>query len=143
MDECAVDRLSIRPPGRFSSVGTSNTRSRSLRFNKTPIHPYRSRRCAHLQVSSPESPSAACPRRFHYSLAAAVGEVCKRIRAATGLQRVVLSGGVFQNRLLTEELCSILEKDDFQVFTQRLVPPNDGGLALGQAILAGRSQLCA
>ena len=89
-----------------------------------------------------DQPRNLLARRFHQSLAAASGAVCEQIRAATGLERVVLSGGVFQNRLLSEELCHILEQNNFQVFTQRLMPPNDGGLALGQAIIAGRSELC-
>jgi hydrogenase maturation protein HypF len=81
-------------------------------------------------------------RRFHHTLAAAAAEVCDRIRHQTGLGRVVLSGGVFQNRLLSEVLFGLLEANGFQVFTQRLVPPNDGGLALGQAMIAQRSLSC-
>jgi len=79
---------------------------------------------------------------FHHSLALAATAVCREIRAGSGLARVVLSGGVFQNRLLSEEMVMLLEKDGFTVYTHRLVPPNDGGLALGQAMIAGRSQLC-
>jgi len=80
---------------------------------------------------------------FHRSLAAASAALCREIRRESGLDRVVLSGGVFQNRLLSEEILTLLEVDGFKVFTHRLVPPNDGGLALGQAMIAGRSQLCA
>jgi hydrogenase maturation protein HypF len=76
-------------------------------------------------------------------MAAASVALCREIRAGNGLERVVLSGGVFQNRLLSEELLTLLEADGFRVFTHRLVPPNDGGLALGQAMIAGRSQICA
>jgi len=79
---------------------------------------------------------------FHQTLALAATAVCSEIRSASGLERVVLSGGVFQNRLFSEELVTLLEKDRFKVYTHRLVPPNDGGLALGQAIIAGRSQIC-
>jgi hydrogenase maturation protein HypF len=78
-------------------------------------------------------------RRFHETLAAAVADGCARIRRDSGIQRAVLSGGVFQNRLLSERVQSILTADGFQVFTHRLVPPNDGGLALGQAVIAGHS----
>jgi hydrogenase maturation protein HypF len=74
---------------------------------------------------------------FHSSLAIASLDTCRRIRSSNGLDRVVLSGGVFQNRLLTEELWGVLAKDGFQVFSHRLVPPNDGGIALGQAMIAG------
>jgi hydrogenase maturation protein HypF len=79
---------------------------------------------------------------FHRSLAAASAAVCREIRQESGLDRVVLSGGAFQNRLLSEEILTLLEADGFRVFTHRLVPPNDGGLALGQAMIAGRSQVC-
>lgn len=78
-------------------------------------------------------------RRFHGTVALAAAELCRQIGAETGLDRVVLSGGAFQNRLLSEGLCDLLEARGFTVHTHRLVPPNDGGLALGQAVIAGRT----
>lgn len=77
-------------------------------------------------------------RAFHRTVAAGIVELCGRIRTATGLDRVVLSGGVFQNRLLTEDVADQLTANEFKVYCHRLVPPNDGGLALGQAVIAGR-----
>jgi hydrogenase maturation protein HypF len=65
-----------------------------------------------------------------------IEEVCAQVRQNTGLKRVVLSGGVFQNCLLTEMVLLRLEKSGFQILTHSLVPPNDGGLALGQAVVA-------
>jgi hydrogenase maturation protein HypF len=82
--------------------------------------------------------SADIAAAFHLSLAAATAAVCREIRREGGNSRVVLSGGVFQNKLLSEQLLSLLEQDGFTVYTHRLVPPNDGGLALGQAMIAGR-----
>ncbi len=79
---------------------------------------------------------------FHLSLALGAAAVCHEIRRTSGLDRVVLSGGVFQNRLLSEQLVTQLTADGFQLFCHRLVPPGDGGLALGQAIIAGRGQIC-
>ena len=79
--------------------------------------------------------------QFHASLAAMVLEVCEELRSRTALQRVVLSGGVFQNCLLTEMTLAHLEGSGFEVLTHSLVPPNDGGLAFGQAAVAGRSPL--
>jgi hydrogenase maturation protein HypF len=99
--------------------------------------------CDLLWELAQDRPRGDLARRFHNTLAAGATSMCEKIRAAGGLDRVVLSGGVFQNRLLSEGLCTELEERGFQVFTQRLVPPNDGGLALGQAIIAGRSELCA
>lgn len=78
-------------------------------------------------------------RSFHSAVTNASLELCRRIRTSNGLSRVVLSGGVFQNRLLTEELQGLLEEDGFKVYVHRLVPPNDGGIALGQAVIAGRN----
>jgi hydrogenase maturation protein HypF len=75
---------------------------------------------------------------FHTTLAEATAEMCRLIRERTGLVRVVLSGGVFQNRLLAEGVVERLAGQGFQVFTHRRVPPNDGGLALGQAVIAGQ-----
>jgi hydrogenase maturation protein HypF len=92
-----------------------------------------------VQESAEGRERAAMARAFHNTLAAATAAVCDRIRMKNGMDRVVLSGGVFQNKLLTEGILSLLTDLGFQVFIQRLAPPNDGGLALGQAIIAGRS----
>ena len=80
-----------------------------------------------------ESPSLIAAR-FHNSLAVWIGEMAHK----TKLHQVVLSGGVFQNRYLTERAVSLLEAEGHAVFLHREVPPNDGGLALGQAVIAGR-----
>ena len=77
-------------------------------------------------------------RRFHNTVAEAAAGMCFKIAADTCLDRVILSGGVFQNRLLSELVYNILSSKQLQVFTHRLVPPNDGGIALGQAAIAGR-----
>jgi hydrogenase maturation protein HypF len=82
-------------------------------------------------------PTAALARRFHATVARASVEACSRIAGESGLERVVLSGGVFQNRLLTEMVYTGLIKQGLQVFTHRLTPPNDGCIALGQAAIAG------
>jgi hydrogenase maturation protein HypF len=74
--------------------------------------------------------------RFHNTMAASIIGMCVKIRQTTGLDRVVLSGGVFQNNLLLERTFDLLDKNDFKVYTQHRVPPNDGGIALGQAIIA-------
>jgi hydrogenase maturation protein HypF len=84
-------------------------------------------------------PGGIIARCFHNTVAAVVGAVCEAIRRESGMGRIVLSGGVFQNKLLSEGVFTLLSGLGFQVFTHRLVPPNDGGLALGQAIIAGRS----
>jgi hydrogenase maturation protein HypF len=82
--------------------------------------------------------TAAIAHRFHRTVATAAADGCQRIADATGIVRIILSGGVFQNRLLSEMLYTALIAKGLNVFTHRLVPPNDGGIALGQAAIAGR-----
>ena len=81
-------------------------------------------------------PAAAISRRFHNSLTRLFTELCRTLRTDTGLDRVVLSGGVFQNSLLLTALATALAKTGFKVYSQQLVPANDGGLSLGQAVAA-------
>ncbi len=73
---------------------------------------------------------------FHRTLAHIVLEVCQKLREETGLNQVVLSGGVFQNRLLLGLALDLLENDGFRVYIHSRVPTNDGGLSLGQAAIA-------
>ena len=82
--------------------------------------------------------SAVIAHSFHRTVASAATDVCLHIATSTGLDRVILSGGVFQNRLLSEMIYTALVQKGLTVFTHRLVPPNDGGIALGQAAIAGR-----
>ncbi len=74
--------------------------------------------------------------RFHNALADVVLEVSRRLRERDGLSTVALSGGVFQNALLVTRCLQRLEADGFTVLTHRQVPPNDGGISLGQAAVA-------
>jgi hydrogenase maturation protein HypF len=74
--------------------------------------------------------------KFHNGLAACVLEICTRIRSETGIDEVALSGGVWQNITLLGRTLSLLNKDGFRVYIHREVPANDGGLSLGQAVIA-------
>ena len=73
---------------------------------------------------------------FHLAVANLVLVAAQRLRAQLAVDAVVLSGGVFQNVFLTEHCVAGLRADGFDVLTHHLVPPNDGGLALGQAYIA-------
>jgi hydrogenase maturation protein HypF len=84
--------------------------------------------------------AALISRRFHSTLVEVIAQVCSQLREATGLGAVVLSGGVFLNTLLTSEVTSRLRKEGFRAFRHRLVPPNDGGLSLGQLAIAAARQ---
>jgi hydrogenase maturation protein HypF len=72
----------------------------------------------------------------HRGIAAAMVEVARHVRAAHGTTRVGLTGGVFQNRLLSDLARHALVTDGFTVLEHHVVPSNDGGLALGQALIA-------
>jgi hydrogenase maturation protein HypF len=74
---------------------------------------------------------------FHAAVAHMIGDAAERQRARAGIDVVALSGGVFQNALLLGLARRELEVRQFRVLTHRVVPPNDGGLALGQAAIAG------
>jgi hydrogenase maturation protein HypF len=74
--------------------------------------------------------------RFHGSIAELLASACFSAREQTGLDVVALSGGVFQNQLLLTQLTKRLEEMAFQVYMNRRVPPNDGGISLGQIAVA-------
>ncbi|UCC64782.1 MAG: hypothetical protein JSV36_07010, partial [Anaerolineae bacterium] len=74
--------------------------------------------------------------RFHATIAQVIVETCQRLAEETGLRTVALSGGVFQNRLLLALAVPALRGSGFDVLLHRQVPTNDGGLSLGQAVIA-------
>ena len=75
--------------------------------------------------------------KFHNTIADFTVNLCSKIRKNTGINKIALSGGVFQNCYLVEKVIYLLEENNFQVYIQRKVPPNDGGISLGQAVVAG------
>ncbi|MCK4352964.1 carbamoyltransferase HypF [candidate division WOR-3 bacterium] len=75
-------------------------------------------------------------QRFHLTIVDIILEVCKELRKEYGIGRVVLSGGVFQNKIIIEKATELLRRSKFNVFTHLRVPPNDGGLSLGQVAIA-------
>lgn len=74
--------------------------------------------------------------RFHCAVADMLTTACNRVRKQTRLNTVALSGDLFQNRLLLEQLMARLQEMAFRVYLNRRVPPNDGGLSLGQIAIA-------
>jgi hydrogenase maturation protein HypF len=78
--------------------------------------------------------------RFHRTVAEMAIELCRQARQSTGLDEVALSGGVWQNRILLDLVRSGLKQEGFVVYFHRQVPTNDGGLALGQAVIANHSK---
>jgi hydrogenase maturation protein HypF len=89
--------------------------------------------------------SSIIASKFHNTIISVIFEAVKIIRQTSGVNKVVLSGGVFQNKYLLEGTIALLEKNSFDVFAHAGIPSNDGGLALGQLIIAAkrRSLICA
>ena len=101
-------------------------------------------RGADLVRAAAEDLAAGVPRetiaaRFHNGVAEAIQRGCEVVRARSGLDTVALSGGVFQNVVLLERAADRLDARGFRVLRHRQVPPNDGGISLGQAVIAGRA----
>jgi hydrogenase maturation protein HypF len=86
-----------------------------------------------VRANEPVGMTAA---RFHRTVSEFTLDVCKDARAITGLNEVVLSGGVWQNQILLNLMSQRLQQAEFVVYFHKQVPTNDGGLALGQAVVA-------
>lgn len=89
-------------------------------------------------------PASIIARRFHSALAAVVEDVCNRLRVRTGIEAVILTGGVFLNGILAADCEQRLAAAGFRVFGHRVVPPGDGGISLGQLAVAAarRASAC-
>ncbi len=81
-------------------------------------------------------PAAAISAGFHLAVARLIADTASGWQASTGIDRIALSGGVFQNVLLVGLVRAELAHRQLTLLTHRVVPPNDGGLALGQAAMA-------
>jgi hydrogenase maturation protein HypF len=79
---------------------------------------------------------AGIAAKFHHTMSEMVVQMCRRLAKTSGIKKVALSGGVFQNRLLLRLTAAALEGAGFEVLTHEKVPPNDGGVSLGQAVIA-------
>jgi len=85
---------------------------------------------------SADKPAVEIALRFHETVVALTVEACCKLREKARTNKVVLTGGVFQNRYITERLVEILPKEGFTVLTHSIVPPNNSGLSVGQAYIA-------
>ena len=76
--------------------------------------------------------------KLHNTIILIIFDIVSAIRKDKGLNKVVLSGGVFQNKYLLEGITDLLTKNDFELYSNRSVPANDGGIALGQLAVASK-----
>lgn len=138
---CARSSFDSEAPMRLESAISCNTRE---------FYPFAINGTVHLGDTfrellrdSEQADISTAAAKFHNTIAQVILEVSIRMRNDTGLNDVVLSGGVFQNRYLLEKSSYLLLMNRFNVYTNHQVPPNDGGIALGQlAVAAERRRLC-
>jgi len=128
--QAAVDLEEVADPGEMSGYACSWSGAGPRRLDTVGIFA-----SAVEDLLSGSAPGVVAAR-FHNTLAQSVAQICSEIRDERGVAAVALSGGVFQNRLLTERTVGALSERGFSVLTHRQVPPNDGGISLGQAVVA-------
>jgi hydrogenase maturation protein HypF len=149
LEMVAADEACGEPyPYRIVEIGRANGAVCAQRTEPVPIQDEaHSASCAHVldfgamvlrvaQDAAAGVPAAVISRRFHETLCRAFADVCCALRTERSINDVCLSGGVFQNALLSTILGDSLERESFRVHVHTQVPPNDGGLALGQAAVA-------
>lgn len=83
-----------------------------------------------------KEPKERIAYRFHLSVSEMIKKTCLLLRESTGISNVVFSGGVFQNKLLLRQSLVLLYKEDFKVFTHKILACNDSSISLGQALIA-------
>ena len=81
-------------------------------------------------------PKESISSKFHIGLAELIVDISDLLRAETLINKVCLSGGVFQNIILRNEATKRLREKDFEVYNHKKIPPNDGGISAGQVAIA-------
>lgn len=132
---CTHSKFHAEAPMRLESIIDSNCRdSYSFSINKTIVF-----KDTFLQIiedlKQKISPSVISAK-FHNTIVNIVLETVIKIRNDLGINRIALSGGTFQNKFLSENIENKLAASGFEVFIHTKVPSNDGGIALGQIVVA-------
>ena len=133
---CSQATFDSEAPMRLESVADRGTRG---------VYPFTSGRTVDfsetLRAIIRDLPLQSIPvisAKFHNTVAQVISEVSCRIRSETSIRNVVLSGGVFQNKYLAERSSELLRRNGFMIFVNHMVPPNDGGISLGQLIITSK-----
>jgi hydrogenase maturation protein HypF len=138
---CAVNGFEAEAPMRLESAIDKNCKEKyNYSINETVSFELTIKEIITDVMNSVEAPVIAA--KFHNAIISVILDIVKSARGKYNLNKVVLSGGVFQNRFLIENAERLLKENNFEVYTHSKVPSNDGGVALGQlAIAAKRREL--
>jgi len=135
---CSVETFDSEAPMRLeSAIDCETDEFYPFLVNKTVIF---ADTLKAILADIPRQEISVIAAKFHNTVAQVILEVSNQIRKDTCLKKVVLSGGVFQNKYLLEKSSFLLNSNGFKVFTNHLVPANDGGISLGQIIIASKNR---
>ncbi|GAB4310949.1 MAG: carbamoyltransferase HypF [Bacteroidales bacterium] len=135
LDICRVSRFHAEAPMRLEAAANP-VESGSYPFDFDSVVSFKPAFAAMVEELAEGAPVSDIAARFHNTVVNAIFAVVSSLHRTSGLRKVVLSGGVFQNRIVLSRTTRILEKNGFEVMTNRQVPANDGGIALGQLVIA-------
>ena len=139
---CPLASYHAEPPMRLDSVAVSDSKEfYPFNFDKDSIS-FKPTFMEILNDFSKQVEVGVISTQFHNTIVQAILKVVSEISGKSGLKKIALSGGSFQNKILLTKAESKLQEAGFEVFSHTLVPSNDGGIALGQlAIAAKRNSL--
>jgi hydrogenase maturation protein HypF len=131
---CEVEKFDSEAPMRLEAAITTRTDDHYPRDNGNPVLFDKTFRAVLEDISL--KPVSLISAKFHNTIAMIILDMAENIRKEHKLGKVILSGGVFQNKYLLEKSSYLLARNGFSVFTNNLVPANDGGISLGQLVIA-------
>jgi len=134
---CAVSTFHAEAPMRLESVASAGI-DFGYPFDLGDVVSFESTIRAIIDDIADGIDVAEISAKFHNTVVNVIFAVASQIRKETGINKVVLSGGTFQNKYILSRIEKILEKERFEVFSQLKVPSNDGGIALGQLVIAAK-----
>ncbi|MDQ1332359.1 MAG: hydrogenase maturation protein HypF [Bacteroidota bacterium] len=136
---CAFETFDSEAPMRLESAVDSVTKE-FYKFSATGILNFSDTFAGILEDLRKKKSVSFISTKFHNTVAQAILETSERIREETKLDTVILSGGVFQNKYLLEKTTDLLKGSRFTVYTNHLVPANDGGISLGQLVITSKTR---
>ncbi|MFW5792801.1 MAG: carbamoyltransferase HypF [Bacteroidota bacterium] len=137
---CPQSRFHAEAPMRLESIIDKNVTS-AYPFNNSDTISFKPLIKAIVKDLQNNQPLSMISSRFHNTIVEVILENVKKISSENGIKKVVLSGGTFQNKYITENTEKVLSKDGFEVFSHSKTPMNDAGIALGQLVIGAKKKI--